>query len=150
MVRLAGSLERVAPERKEQVGEWLLARLDKRELSAASVYWSVGRLGARAPFHGSAHSVISIERAGAWLGRILKLDLVRTEQAAFAAAQLGRLTHDRARDLAPELRERAAQALARVPGSEPWAKLIREGGELSEAYAERVIGDSLPPGLRLL
>jgi hypothetical protein len=150
MVRLVASLERVAPERKNEAGEWLWARLPKREFSPASAYWAIGRLGARAPWHGSAHAVLPAELAGAWAERILALDLARTEQAAFALTQLARLTHDRTRDLAPELRERCAQALARLPGSEAWVTLVREGGELSKVDAERVLGDSLPPGLRML
>jgi hypothetical protein len=110
----------------------------------------LGRLGARVPWHGSAHAVITPEQASAWLEPLLKLDLARIEQAAFAIAQLARLTNDRARDLPPALRERAAQALARAPGSEPWIKLVREGGELGESEAGRVFGESLPLGLRLL
>jgi molecular chaperone DnaK (HSP70) len=150
MVRLAGSLERVAPERKQELGQWLLARLHKRELSPASVYWSLGRLGARSPWHGSAHEVIPAHDAARWAELLLALDLGRTEQAAFALTQISRFTNDRARDLPAELRERVARALARLPGSEAWVGLVREGGELSALDAERVLGDSLPPGLRLL
>jgi molecular chaperone DnaK (HSP70) len=47
MVRLAGALERVPAARKFEVGNWLLARLAQKELSAAAVYWSLGRLGGR-------------------------------------------------------------------------------------------------------
>ena len=150
MVRLAASLERLSPEQKTELGGFLLARLAKSELSQASVFWSLGRLGARAPFYGSAHSVVSVETASEWLERLLALDLKKTEQAAFAVAQLSRLTHDRARDLEPALRERAASMLSRAPGNEPWVKLIREGGELSAQEAGRVFGESLPAGLRLL
>jgi len=150
MVRLAASLERLSPAQKSELGGFLLARLAKAELSQASVFWSLGRLGARAPFYGSAHSVVSPETASEWLERLLALDLKRTEQAAFAVAQLSRFTHDRARDLDPALRDRAAELLARAPGNEPWVKLIREGGELSAQEAGRVFGESLPAGLRLL
>ena len=90
------------------------------------------------------------EVAASWLDRLLALDLTATEQAAFAVAQLARFTHDRARDLAPELREQAARALAKLRGSEHWVQLVREGGELSASEATHVFGESLPPGLRLL
>jgi hypothetical protein len=150
MVRLAASLERLSPAQKAELGGFLLARLAKAELSQASVFWSLGRLGARAPFYGSAHSVVAVETASEWLTRLLALDLKKTEQAAFAVAQLARLTHDRARDLDPALRERAAELLSRTPGNEPWVTLIREGGELSAQEAGRVFGESLPAGLRLL
>jgi hypothetical protein len=150
MVRLAASLERLPSEQKTELGGFLLARLEKAELSPASVYWSLGRLGARAPFYGSAHSVIASEAAAVWLERLLTLDLRKTEQAAFAVAQLARFTHDRARDLEPALRARAAERLAQAPGNDPWVKLVREGGELSANEVGRVFGESLPPGLRLL
>jgi molecular chaperone DnaK (HSP70) len=150
MVRLAGSLERLPAAQKSELGTWLLARLAKSELSQPSVYWSLGRLGARAPWYGSAHSVVPPEVAAGWLERLLSLDLRKVEQAAFAVAQLARLTEDRARDLEPELRARAAERLSNVPGSDAWVKLIREGGELSASEASRVFGESLPAGLRLL
>jgi hypothetical protein len=149
MVRLAGALERVPAERKTQLGNWLLARLGKGEVSSASIWWAVGRLGARAPLYGSAHTSVPAEVAAGWLERVLSGELSSADQSAFAAAQLARLTHDRTRDLAPELRERAAAALARGQGNETWVRLVREGGELSEADRGRVFGESLPAGLRL-
>jgi hypothetical protein len=150
MVRLVASLERLSAAHKGQLGGWLLARLIKGELSQPSVYWSLGRLGARAPWYGSAHSVVAPELAGHWLNHLLSLDLRKVEQAAFAVAQLARLTEDRARDLDPQLRAAAAERLRQVPGSEAWVKLICEGGELSATEESRVFGESLPPGLRLL
>jgi molecular chaperone DnaK (HSP70) len=149
MVRLAGALERVSAVRKAEVGGWLLARLAKNELSPAAVWWTVGRLGARAPLYGSAHTVVAPEVAAGWLERALSNDLRTVEQAAFAVVQLARLTHDRTRDLPEALRERAASALARTYGNEAWLKLVREGGELSEIDRGRIFGESLPAGLRL-
>jgi hypothetical protein len=150
MVRLAGSLERVPEARKRKLAEWLFARVAKKELSAATAYHCLGRIGARAPWHGSAHTVVPPEIAAGWLEALLRLDLRTTEQAAFAVTHIARLTHDRARDVPAPLRERAAEALARVPGSEAWVKLVREGGELGAAEQGRLLGDSLPSGLRLL
>ena len=149
MVRLAGALERVAAARKAEVGSYLLARLAKNELSPAAVWWTLGRLGARAPLYGSAHTVVAPQVACAWLERALANDLRTVEQAAFAVAQLARFTHDRARDVPEALRERAASALARTTGNDTWVKLVREGGELSESDQGRVFGESLPAGLRL-
>lgn len=149
MVRLAGALERVPVARKVQVGDWLLARLDKGELSEQSAWWAVGRLGARAPLYGSAHTVVPAHVASKWLLRALQKDLDAAEQAPFAVAQLARLTHDRQRDLAGDLRLRAEAALERVREGELWVKLVREGGELTVAEQGRVFGESLPPGIRL-
>jgi hypothetical protein len=150
MVRLAGSLERLPAARKVELGSWLFARLEGKTISHAAAYWSLGRIGARAPWYGSAHGVVPPEVAASWLDRLLALDLAATEQAAFAVAQLARFTHDRARDLSPELREHAAAALAKLRGSEHWVELVREGGKLNASEATHVFGESLPPGLRLL
>lgn len=158
MVRLSGALERVPATDKVQAGDWLLARLDQAtgaaksntgEVSVGALWWALGRIGARAPLYGSAHSVVPSEVAARWLERVLRCDLHSVDQAAFAAAQLARLTQDRQRDLAPALRERAALALERAGGQDHWARLVREGGQLSEAEQVRVFGESLPHGLRL-
>jgi len=150
MVRLAGTLERIPAERKIELAEWLFTRIKNKELSPACAYFAIGRIGARAPLYGSAHAAVPATTASAWLEQLLALDLKNTDQAAFAVAQLARFTHDRARDLPPELRERAANALSTLKGSEIWLQLVREGGELGAAETSAVFGESLPPGLRLL
>jgi molecular chaperone DnaK (HSP70) len=154
MVRLSGSLERVSAERKVKLGGWLLARLGSSELSPGSVWWTMGRIGARAPLYGSAHTVVPPQIAATWLEQGLRAaQSLRAasdvEQVSLALGQLARLTHDRARDVSPELRERAASAIARTTGNDTWVKLVREGGELSESDRGRVFGESLPSGLRL-
>ena len=150
MARLAGSLERLPAARKADLANWLIARLNKKELSAATVYWCLGRVGARAPWYGSAHTVVPPELVSRWLEPLLAMDLKKTEQAAFAVTQLARFTHDRTRDVPEGLRMRAAAALEKVQGGEAWVTLVREGGELTAADAGRILGDSLPSGLRLL
>ena len=124
-------------------------RLEKAELSAASVWWSIGRLGARAPLYGSAHAAVPAHVAAGWLERALASDLGSTEQGAFAVAQLARLTHDRQRDLDPALRERAAAALSRTREAALWSKLIRAGGSLRAAEKVACSRVRCPPGLRL-
>ncbi len=57
MVRLVASLERLSVEHKVEVGGWLLERL-RRKGESTHTWWAVGRLGARVPFHGSAHNVV--------------------------------------------------------------------------------------------
>jgi len=149
MVRLTGALERIPAADKVKAGDWLFARLEKSEVSPGAVYWTIGRLGARVPLYGSAHSVVPGHVAARWLERTLRNELRSVEQAAFAVGQLARLTHDRQRDLEPALREQAAAALAKTGANEALVRLVREGGELSEAEQIKVFGESLPQGLRL-
>lgn len=150
MVRLASCLERLDAAQKAELGDWLLVHLDKGNISQAAGYWSLGRLGARQLWYGSAHTVVSPAVAEVWLSHLLSLDLARTEQGAFAVTQLARLTHDRARDISEPVRARVLKALAKLPDSEARTQLVREGGELDAGEATQVFGESLPAGLRLV
>ena len=165
MLRLGAALERIPASHKTEIGQWLLGRIGKLaaapparprpgQASAgddASLHlWALGRIGARQPFHGSAHDVVPPDTALAWTESLLALDWKRFDAAAFAAVHLARMTGDRARDLAPALR---AQVIARLPaiGAPPsWTAMVQNKVELDAATESRLLGDALPPGLRLL
>ncbi len=147
MVRLAASLERLPAEQKAEVGRWLWARLETEETGRS--LWSLGRLGLRAPFYGDAHDPLPAALAAEWLERILATDWAAMDGAAFAAAQLARVTGDRGRDLPAELRTRVAERLTAMGASETWRRMVQEVVELTPQDEMRVFGDSLPVGLRL-
>ena len=149
MVRLAGSLERIPAERKIELAEWLLARLRKPSENSQG-WWAVGRIGARRPFYGSAHSVVPAEVAAQWLEAILALDWKKVEPAAFAAVQIARMTGDRSRDLSPEIRASVVRRLEAAHAPQSWIAMVRETVELDEADEGRVFGESLPAGLKLI
>ncbi|MGD8854356.1 MAG: Hsp70 family protein, partial [Gammaproteobacteria bacterium] len=149
MVRLAGALERVPVARKIQIGDWLLTRLRKASEGPQS-WWAVGRIGARVPFHGSAHNVVTPDVAGQWLAQLLRVDWKRHEAAAFAAAMIARTSGDRERDLDEEVRQRVIEALGDHKAPDAWIRMVSELVELSEADERRAFGESLPPGLRLI
>ena len=112
--------------------------------------WTLGRIGARQPFHGSSHDVVPPETVAPWLQTLLALDWKRLEAAAFAAVSLARVTDDRSRDLPLALRE---QVIARLQASHApplWMDMVREKVELDAATERRVLGESLPPGLKLM
>ena len=147
MVRLAAMLEQLPVAHRSDTGRWVLQRLQRPEENPQT-WWALGRLGARVPLYGSAHTVVPPELAGEWLAALLALDWKAVEPAAFAAAQIARMSGDRARDLPPELREQVAQRLtsARAPAS--WAAMVREAVPLDEADQRRSFGEALPPGLK--
>jgi hypothetical protein len=149
MVRLAASLERVPMERKIEVGEWLLERLQKATENLQT-WWAIGRIGARQPFYASVHGVVPVDIASRWLDALLALDWRKVEPAAFAATQIARMTGDRARDLPAELRDRVAGRLQAVKAPASWVAMVREVAELNEADERRVFGEALPPGLKLI
>lgn len=149
MVKLAVSLERVPLERKLQIGEWLLTRLNKQTEPLQS-WWALGRLGVRVPLYGSAHNVIPIDIATQWVETILKLDWKKNQPAVFATALLARVSDDRARDLDPAIRENVYQRLVTVKAPVAWRQMVREVIQLDEVDEGRVFGESLPPGLMLI
>jgi molecular chaperone DnaK (HSP70) len=149
MVRLAASLERVGAADKERLGGWLLERL-LRHGDGSFSWWALGRVGARVPLYGSAHTVVSRGTAEAWLAEVLRLDWKGTEPAALAAVQLARASGDRQRDVDDVLRAEVIRRLE-VHGAPPvWVTLVREPTRLEAETAQRVLGESLPPGLELV
>jgi len=149
MVRLAGSLEHVSNERKRKVGDWLVTRLMSHGENSQT-WWAVGRLGARVPFHGSAHNVADRAVAEAWLGQCLRVDWASTEHAAFAATLLSRMSGDRERDVGQELRSQVLKRLETTSAPPSWHHMVAEVAHLDQADERRIFGESLPPGLRLV
>jgi hypothetical protein len=149
MVRLEASLERVPAERKVELGERLLHQLRKPAENHQG-WWAVGRIGARRPFYGSAHSVVPAGVAVLWLEAILALDWKKVEPAAFAAVQIARMTGDRSRDVPDEVRAAVIKRLETAHAPATWVTMVRETVELNEADEGRVFGESLPPGLKLI
>ena len=153
MVRLAASLERIPPEYKVEIGDWMFSRMEKPDGTLSPddrMLWAIGRIGARQPFYGSAHDVVAPEEAARWLERLLGLDWRRVDAAAFAAAHLARMTGDRTRDLPAGLRGRIIERLAASGGAAAWIAMVREVVQLDEASEKRALGEALPPGLKLL
>jgi molecular chaperone DnaK (HSP70) len=149
MVRLAASLERVPVERKIDAAQKLFARLAKPSENHHG-WWAIGRLGARRPFYGSAHGVVPPDIAAQWLDEIFALDWKKVEPAAFAAAQIARLTGDRSRDLPDDVRARVVHRLENAAAPKSWIEMVRKVVELDKADEGRVFGESLPPGLKLV
>ena len=119
--------------------------------SQASGYlWALARIGARQPFHGNAHDVVPPDVAAGWLATLLALDWKRVEPAAFAAAHIARLTGDRARDLPLELREQLIRRLKASAAPASWIAMVEQVVQLDEADERRLLGEALPPGLKLI
>ncbi|MDZ7858762.1 Hsp70 family protein [Sphaerotilus sp.] len=158
MVRLGAALERIPPEHKAEVGDWLLQPFTDGATALPNTtperdelrLWAVGRLGARQPFHGSVHGVVSAEVAARWIDTLLALDWKRRRMAAFAAAQLARMTGDRLRDLDPDRRAAVLARLASAGAAPSWSAMVREVVQLDAADEQALFGESLPVGLVLV
>lgn len=159
MLRLGASLERIPAAYKTEIGQWLLQRLQKSlarrgpqdSTGDDTIYlWALGRIGARQPFHGSPHDAVPADVAASWTTSLLALDWKRLEAAAFAAVNLARVTDDRARDLPLALREQVIARLQAIHAPSVWTDMVRENVALDEATQSRMLGESLPPGLKLM
>jgi molecular chaperone DnaK (HSP70) len=149
MVRLAAVLERLPADTKADLGGWLLERLAKPAEPAES-WWALGRVGARVPFHGSTHNVVPRAIAEAWLDKALARDFKKEPHPGFAAALLARMSGDRERDIDPALRQRVVEKLRAGKVPESWVAMVTEMKELTEADEQRIFGEALPPGLKLI
>lgn len=149
MLRLVAVLERLPVADKTSLGGWLLKRLRKPG-EPAETAWALGRVGARIPFHGSAHEVVGRETAASWLESLLVMDWKKLIHAGFAAMLIARMSGDRERDIDADLRCRVIEHLRAAKAPEAWIAMVSEVKGLEENDARRAFGESLPPGLRLL
>jgi len=161
MLRLGASLERIPAAYKAEIGNWMMeqilaispagARLDAKMLATYARYlWALGRVGARQSFHASAHEVAPVHSAEEWLGKLLTLDWKKIEPAGFAATHIARMTGDRSRDIGEAMRAEVLRRLASSGAPAAWTALVREVVELDQASETRMLGEALPPGLKLL
>lgn len=149
MVRLSAVLERLPIEKKIQLGEWLLKRLEKSNESHQT-WWAVGRVGSRVPFHGSNHNVIPPAIVAEWLKEMMCLDWKKMPQAGFAAALISRNSGDRARDIEENLRSEIIEQLKFYKAPPSWIAMVQEFRALDEKEEQQMFGEALPPGLKLL
>ena len=152
MLRLGASLERIPSAYKAEIGNWMVGELPKAKTLATQTryLWALGRVGARRPFHGSAHDVAPVETVEQWLQAVMLLDWRKVEPAGFAAAHLARMTGDRSRDIDEALRAEIVRRLQAAGAPPSWPAMVREVVQLDQASEQRMLGEALPPGLKLL
>jgi molecular chaperone DnaK (HSP70) len=155
--RAIAACERLEIKKKVELGEVLLPILEKRRSEYG--LWALGRIGGRMPLYGPQDSVVPPAVAERWIDRLLKLPLRDSEEGnesqlvAQAAAELGRMTGDRVRDLAEAPRQKLAEklrALLSGPEGERLSQIVREVVPREEREERFAFGDTLPAGLRLL
>lgn len=149
MVRLSATLERLPVDKKIQLGEWLLKRLEKSS-EPSQTWWAVGRIGARVPFHGSSHNVVSVSVVSAWLTALLAEDWKKNPHIGFAATLMARMSGDRTRDIADELRQQICEKLKLSKAPVSWLEMVEQVKELDEIEEKQLFGEALPPGLKLI
>jgi hypothetical protein len=146
--RAAASLERLSVETKTELGREAL-RLLSKPIPPQHLFWSITRLGARVPMYGPINEVVPRDEVGAWIERLLTLPGHAANDAGFAVSQLARMCGDRARDIDDRLRDRVIDQLKADRAPERWIQGVAEVTELERAEQAKLLGDAVPPGLRL-
>ena len=85
-----------------------------------------------------------------WLAQIMELDWKKLEAAAYAATHLARMTGDRTRDIEANLRAEVLRRLAGIGAPASWSAMVSAVVQLDQADEQRLLGDALPPGLKLI
>jgi molecular chaperone DnaK (HSP70) len=149
MVRLSATLERLPVDKKIQLGEWLLKRLEKSS-EPTQTWWAVGRIGARVPFHASSHNVVSANIVSLWLTVALAEDWKKSPHIGFAATLMARMSGDRVRDIDDALRLQISEKLKLSKAPVSWLEMLEQVKELDEKEEKQLFGEALPPGLKLI
>jgi hypothetical protein len=145
--RLLAGLERLDRTQRARFGDELIARV-QREPQNAALSWAIGRLGARAPFYGPLGSVVSPEAAERWLEALLGLKSPAPDTWA-AGAQIAARTDDPARDISEPLRARVIASLEAAHAGAALVRSVAEQVAIDASGGGRMLGESLPEGLRL-
>lgn len=156
MLELASSLERLEPERRAQLGRWVLERTwtdrDPR------LWEALARIGARNPMYASAHHSVPTRTVERWLDHMQRERWEEVPAAARAAVSLSRVTGDRSRDLSDGAREEVIRRLEKAAkGGMPvsteqiaeWTRALREFVALDATDQIAFYGEELPVGLQL-
>ncbi|MBA3888590.1 MAG: hypothetical protein H0X67_23110, partial [Acidobacteria bacterium] len=145
--RLLGSLERLDAGQRAKLGDELLQRIRRDPRNTARL-WTIGRLGARVPLYGPLNTVVPAAVAERWMEQLLALKELVPEGVA-AVVQIGAMTGDAARDVAPGVRQRASERLVEAEVTEETQAPLQSIVPVDRAAATRVFGESLPQGLRV-
>jgi molecular chaperone DnaK (HSP70) len=152
MWRMVASMERLQAPFKTQLGQALLKPL-KRSPVPTHGFWSLTRLGARALLYGPMNTIVHVETAETWVQSILPFkpgNENERQEWFFCLAQLARRTGQRALDINEDLRDQVIERLRGEGAPGRAIEMVEQGGELESSEQKRLLGDTLPIGLRLL
>ena len=149
--RLLGAMELLAPELKKELGDMIVDLMDKKRLKPVfdPLCWTLGRLGARVPFHGPVSGILPARHIEPWLESLLKHDdSMPSPIVCFALMQLARKTDQRGFDVSASIRDRVLAHLKKQR-NDRFYRLVETRQELEENEESDVFGETLPMGLTL-
>lgn len=159
LFRLLGSLELLPVTLKRELGQLLLVLSSKRryESQRLALFWTLGRLGSRTPIYGPLNTTLPASDAESWTKEIVTWATAAPPETLqgilaplqLAVVQLSRRTDDRYRDISESLRNDVDRWLTNTRAPAHQIELVTKGGLLEQEEQAKILGDSLPKGLRL-
>lgn len=150
--RLAGSLERMAIERKIELADLILSKARKSQapLDEHEV-WALGRLATRVPLYGGAMNVLPPKSVADWSEGLLSIRWRKQDLPIVCSAlsQMARVSGDRELDLSHELRLEIGAFMKASGATSHQMRIVREHVAMEESDRAKLLGDSLPAGLKL-
>ena len=125
-----------------------LLKVNKWSSCRGAILWTIGRLGARLPAYGPLNSVVEATTVSRWLEALLRHPLSDANYG-LALMLCARRVNDRYRDIPDELRDEVLEQMRNSVIPEHYITLVRHGGQLEGEETAKILGDSLPLGLRI-
>lgn len=147
MWRCLGALELLSPEIKLDIGDILLSRSEKL---LPYEYWVLARLGTRRLFRAPVNNIIPTEFVEKWLSKLIGLKKAPDEALLFAVSRIAAISGDRNVDISPDSISSVKKFLLKHKATNQWIKHLEVMGKESEKEQTRILGDSLPLGLKLI
>jgi len=151
-IRLLGSLERVAVERRLELCGLLFERvIEGKAHNEQHVYWALARLLSRTPLYTAADSVVPAAVVEEFFARVEDRDWKRSglEPLAAVFAAACRRIDERSLDVDDAVRRRVLSKLARSGATPEQLRCVREATPITGAQRSQLFGEQLPAGLRL-
>jgi len=133
MWRTAASLELLPAQTRTQLGDELIARIQKGDFVETGL-WCLARLGARKLFYGPINQVLPASTASRWIEALMKVAHARD-----AIAALARRTGDATRDLNPVTLELVRRSFPDLD--------LEAAPKDDLAAMGKIFGEELPSGL---
>ena len=157
-VRLLGMLELLPSDQRSDIGARLLKQL-KQDINNESLWWSLGRIGARQLVSADRQmpgttQPLPANTVSLWLPQLV--DILKgkkpfpTEAAAFAVMQMAQYTNDALFSLEPSLSKNIKDALSALKIPVRWVQAIEMVVDEDDADQQMRLGEQMPHGLRLI
>lgn len=150
LLRLAGALERVSPDRKHLWTETLLRILADPAAppaAAAPAAWALGRILSRIPFGGGPESILPPDTVARAFDRLETTADWSLPELRAAFLQAARLTDEPSLNLPPLLQTRIHDHLHSAGTSPQDLRPLREHIPPADTDRTRLFGETLPAGL---